>query len=139
MNKIFFYTREEIVRKRNEKGEFIPLTNLVKIIDENGVESEIQEDIPNQFETETRQLKGCFNIDSVLVGVEVKEGFVVVLNDGHEETEMIQILKPSVIKSKKQPPYNANDIIEEKKRTWKQSEILLTGDNIKNFEDFMKN
>ena len=122
----FFFKREATVKKVDKDGKPIPLTQKVKqVVDE--VETEVDEVVPGKFETEVKVYEDNFNLSRVIRSHTVKEGQVVVLlDDGHEETQKTPVLK----NPGKKGPITKNDIIEEKSRVWVQSEILLTGEDV---------
>lgn len=125
----FFFKREATVKKLDKEGNPIPLKVMVKREVE-GEEVDVEEVVPNKFETEVKVYEDNFNLSKVIRSHTVKEGQVVVLlDDGHEETQKTPVLKnPS-----KKGPITKSDIVEEKSRVWVQSEILLTGDDVSRY------
>jgi len=122
----FFFKREATVKKLDEQGSPIPLTQKVKK-EIDGVETEVDEVIPGKFETEVKIYEDNFNLSKVIRSHTVSEGqLIVLLDDGHEETQKTPVLKNPA----KKGPITKNDIIEEKSRVWVQSEIMLTGDDV---------
>ena len=122
----FFYDREEKVRKLDETGLPIPITRKIPGVNEG--DPEIDEPVPGQFEIETKIRRDSFNIDAVIRSHMVNDDHVIVLlNDGHETTEKVPILK------NKLKPATPNNIIEEKQRMWVQSEIHLKGKDVKRY------
>lgn len=118
----FFFKREAKERKLDETGNPIPLTK--KVPQEDG--TEVDEVVPGQFEMETKIYTDSFNLKKVIRTHTVKEGQVVVLlDDGHEETQKTPALKNKNHKG----PVKPQDVIEEKNRVWVQSEILLVGED----------
>lgn len=79
---------------------------------------------------ETVEVDEVFNVNCVINALMVADGKLLVrLNDGHEETEARKKLKDP----KKAP--TPNNIIIDKTRVWKASEILLEGEDVTRFLD----
>ena len=96
--RFFSYTRSKEVAKTDETGKVI----LKK--DAEGKE------IPGQAETETKNYIDHFNLDYVLRTFSVEEDHIIVLlDDGHEVTEKVPVLK------NKSLPARPNNIVEESK------------------------
>lgn len=121
----FFFTRKAQEQKLDEAGNPIPLTKKVP-----GVIPETEEIIPNKFVTEEVTYTDSFNVTKVIRTHTVKKGQVVVLlDDGHEETQKTPVLK----NPNKKGPITKADITEEKNRVYLQSEILLVGEEAESF------
>lgn len=114
----FFYDREQKVAKKVD-GKPIPITREVE--KEDG--TKVQEVVPGQFETETFIRKDSFNLDTVVRTHMVDEEHVVVmLNDGHEETQVVN--QKLISKNKPATRDNVEDV---KGRVWIVSEISIKG------------
>jgi len=113
MSRFFVFTRTKNVAKKDEEGKVI----LKK--DEEG------NDIPGQAEVESRNFTDAINLDKIIrVHMLEQDHVVVLLDDGHEVTEKVPVLK-----NKKQPPTPQN-IVEEKQRSYMQSEISVKGEDV---------
>jgi len=124
----FFYNREQIVKKLDKELKPIPLTR--KVSGATPEDPEIDEIIPNQFVMEVLIRRDSFNTDAVIRSHMINENqIIVLLNDGHETTEKVPVLK------NKLKPAHPQNIVEEKTRVWIQSEISLTGEDVKRYFD----
>jgi hypothetical protein len=114
MGRFFFYTREKQVKKTDDQGNAIPLK------DEKG------DVIPNQYETETKKYIDSFNLNKVIrTHVMTENHVVVLLDDGHEESQVIGQKKKNP--NKGTTPDNLEEV---KQRVWIQSEISVKGDDV---------
>ncbi len=125
---VFFkYSKEVKVDKKDEKGNKIPIVE--KFTDEVG---KITETPTGKFETELVVVNDYFNIDKLIRTHAISPtSIIVLLDDGHEVTEVVPKLKNKNHDPKK--PVRPNDIVEEKQRIWVQSEIELKGEDIERF------
>ena len=124
----FFFTRKAQEQKLDEAGNPIPLTRKVPGV--NPGDPETEEVVPNKFVTEEVTYKDSFNVSKVIRTHTVKKGqIVVLLDDGHEETQKTPVLK----NPNKKGPITKADITEEKNRVYLQSEILLIGEEAESF------
>lgn len=109
----FSYTRTKQVAKKDENGKII----FKK--DEEGKE------LKDQPETEEKKFTDWFNLGCVIRTFTIEDDHVIVLlNDGHEQTDKIPVLK-----NKLKPP-TPNNVVEEKQRNYVQSEISVRGEDI---------
>jgi hypothetical protein len=138
MAKFFFFKRKGTERKLDEKGNPIPLTQKVNRPKEGGAEGEteeVDEVIPGKFETEQVVYEDNFNLERVIRSHTIRKGHVVVLlDDGHEETHT----EPTLKNPAKKGPITKNDIIEQKKRQWVQSEISLEGEDVVKYYEALR-
>jgi hypothetical protein len=119
--RFFHYTREVEKLKKDEAGKPIPILKVVT--KEDG--SEVQEPT-GKFETEKQVLNDIFNLESVVRVHMVEPGHVVVLlNDGHEVTDVVE----QRLKNPKKPP-TPDNVENVKGRVWIQSEISIKGDEV---------
>lgn len=112
----FFYSRKTEFYKLDTEGNKIPKTG------EDGVP------IPQQFETEERIFQDSFNKHMVIRSMEFPDHLIILLNDGHETTDVQRTLKNPT------KPASMTNINEVKTRIWVQSEIRLTGEDIDRFK-----
>jgi hypothetical protein len=113
----FSYQRESIIFKKDEKGVKIPLT--AEVTDENGVAT--KQVVPGKFETESVWVEDYFNLENYVRAVTIENGSIVImLNDGHEESREVPILK-----NDKKPASLAN-IKMERQRQYVCSEIVIS-------------
>jgi hypothetical protein len=113
MTKFFKYTRTKKEIKKDELGE------VVYQLDETGQKIK---DNPEYVET---KFTDVFNLDLVIrVHMISKDHVVILLNDGHEESQNI-----TTVKDKRKPPTGTN-LIETRQRQFVQSEISIFGDDI---------
>ena len=150
MAKFFFFTRKGTERKLDEKGNPIPVKQKVQVpkLDEEGnvieevvdnktipVTEEVEEIVPGKFVTEEVIYEDNFALDKVIRSHTISRGHVVVLlDDGHEETR----IEPTLKNPNKKGQITKNDIIEEKKRQWVQSEISLNGEDVTRYYEALK-
>lgn len=121
--KHFFYSREAQVKKLDETGK--PQLLTVEVTQEDG--TVVKEFVPGKFEMETVLLEDHFNLDKVIrTHMMSKDEVIVLLDDGHEVTEKVPVLK----NPNKKGPISKGDVIEEKQRIWVQSEIVLKGADV---------
>ncbi len=125
--KLFFYSREQKVKKLDENGKAIPITiPVVKEVD--GKETRVDE-ATGQFVQETKIRRDSFNVESVLRSYMISDDhIIVILNDGHEES---QVVDQTLINAKKPP--TKDNIKTDKARVFVASEISLSGDDAKRF------
>lgn len=122
MSNHFFYTREKVVKKVDDKG-----TAIMKK-DENGVDTK-------EFETETKIFVDSFNINKVIRTHMLSEDHVVVLlDDGHEESQVVGQRKKNP--NKGSTPDNMEEV---KQRVWIQSEISVKGEEVQALHERLKN
>lgn len=123
MAKFFKYTRRKNVTKKDEKGQAIPETVTITL--EDG--STKEENVPGKFKTEEKSFTDYLNLTKVIRTHALENGNVIVLlDDGHEETQKVPQLK----NPNKKGPVTKNDVVEVKERQWVQSEILIEGDEV---------
>lgn len=102
MAKFFHFTREQVVKKKDEKGQFI-------------FKKDEQGNPTKEFETETFYRDDFFNLDKVIRAHMIDDDHVLVLlDDGHEETQEV-------------PKVEKNKIVQSRVRSWVQSEISVKG------------
>lgn len=119
MARFFKYSREVEKLKKDADGKNIPITHEVP--QEDG--SIKVEAVPGKFETEKHILKDVFNVDNVVrVHMVEQDHVVVLLNDGHEITDVVD----QKLKNPKKPPTRDN-VESVKGRVWIQSEISIKG------------
>ena len=113
MSKFFTYTRTKNVAKKDVDGKPV----LKKDADGN--------DIEGQPEVEFKTLTDIINTDKIIrVHMLEEDHVIVLLDDGHEVTEKVPVLK-----NKKLPP-RPDNVIEEKQRSYMQSEISIKGEDV---------
>lgn len=115
----FLYTREEEKKKLDENGKAIPIK------DAEGKQTGV--------ETYKVSFTDSFDITRVIRTHTLEEGekVIVLLDDGHETTEKVPVLK----NKNKKGPVGPSDIVEEKQRVWVQSEIVLRGEDVRRYFD----
>jgi hypothetical protein len=116
----FDYKREVTVFKLDEKGNKIPLYETVQDPSSTRTDGTIDKVIPGKFETETKWVEDYVNLDTYVRAVTLEDGKVVLmLNDGHEESREVGVLK-----NKRKPPTPDNVTIE-RQRQFVCSEIII--------------
>lgn len=124
MAKFFQYSREVEKLKKDAEGKAIPITH--EVVAEDGTVT--VENIPGKFETEKHVMKDVFNLDTVVrVHMVEPDHVVVLLNDGHEVTDVVD----QKLKNPKKPPTKDN-VESIKGRVWIQSEISVKGEDVEN-------
>jgi hypothetical protein len=110
----FIYKSVRPVPKKDENGNPIPLINSKGV------------PVAGKFETEDKEFIDSFNLNKVIRTVMVNEEKVIVLlDDGHEDTQVV-------------PTMEKNKITEQKRRVWLQSEIEVTGSDVKELYEALK-
>jgi len=128
----FFYERKAFENKLDETGNPIPLT--VKKAGATPEDPETEEVVPGKFVQEEVTYTDSFNTNRVIRTHTVRKGqIVVLLDDGHEETQKTPVLKNPA----KRGPITKADITEEKNRVYLQSEILLVGQDAVRFYEVL--
>lgn len=113
--KHFMYRRKVNERKLDSEGNVIP------ILDTEGNPT-------GKFEMEEVTLKDHMDLTRVIRTHAInRRSVVVLLDDGHEITDKIPVLKPGRKGKKNIGP---DDVMEEKARVWQQSEIQLFDEDV---------
>ena len=112
MAKFFFFKREQQVAKKDENG------HAIMKVDDQGVPTK-------EVDTETVIRKDCINLEKIVRAHMITDTHVVVLlDDGHEESQVID----QRLKNPKKPPTRDN-VEDVKGRVWVQSEISIKGED----------
>lgn len=118
----FLFTRSETKNKLDEKGQ------PVFILDENGEPTKDVEKI-------TTSLEDSFNVSRVIRTHRLNATTaVILLDDGHEVTEKVPVLK----NPNKKGPITQADVTQAKERVWVQSEITLSGDDCDRWYNYLR-
>lgn len=108
----FIYTRKEWITRKDEKGKPIPVMSDTE-------PGKPQAAVPGVFEKEEKSFRDSFNLKNVVRSFSLDEdSILVLLDDGHEEVEIL-------------PAYKKNN--EQRKRVWVTSQINLIGEDVNRF------
>lgn len=118
MTKFFSYTRTKQEAKKDDKGQ------IIYKLDEQG------QPIKDQPEIIEKKFVDWFNMEYVLRTFTVAEDHVIVLlDDGHEESQTITALK------NKFKPATPQNLEEKKQRQYIQSEISVRGEDVQRLHE----